>query len=141
MRKIRELLRLKFELRLSDRKIARGLDISRSTVAECLRRAVGAGIAWPLSAELADAELEARLYPTKLTLPEIPLPDFGHVQRELSRPGVTRRLLWQEYQAQHPEGLQYSAFCDHYRFYCAAASPVMRFEHRAGEKCFVDYAG
>jgi transposase len=142
MRKIRELLRLKFELSLSDRKIARSLDISRSTVAECLRRAAGAGIAWPLPVDLDDAALEAQLYPTKPALPEVPLPDFAHMQRELSRPGVTRWLLWQEYKTQHPEGLQYSAFCDHYRLYCAAAaSPVMRFEHRAGEKCFVDYAG
>jgi transposase len=141
MRKIRELLRLKFELSLSDRQIAKSLDVSRSAVAECLRRAAGAGIAWPVAADRDDAELESRLYPTKPVLPEIPLPDFAHVQRELSRPGVTRLLLWREYKMQHPEGLQYSAFCDHYRLYRAAASPIMRFEHRAGEKCFVDYAG
>jgi transposase len=70
------------------------------------------------------------------------LPDFAHVQRELSRPGVTRYLLWQEYKAQHPEGLQYTAFCVQYRKWLTrTAEPVMRFEHRAGEKCFIDYAG
>jgi transposase len=71
----------------------------------------------------------------------MPLPDFAHVHRELGRPGVTRLLLWQEYKAQHPDGLQYSAFCDHLREHASAREPVMRFEHRAGEKCFVDYAG
>lgn len=55
---------------------------------------------------------------------------------------MTRQLLWEEYKAQHPDGLQYSAFCDRYREWLqTAVEPVMRFEHRAGEKCFVDYAG
>ncbi len=57
-------------------------------------------------------------------------------------PGVTRFLLWQEYKAEQPGGLQYTAFCIHYRqFLERTVEPVMRFEHRAGEKCFVDYAG
>lgn len=141
MRKIRELLRLKFDLGLSDRKIAASLLIARSTVKECLSRTAAAGIRWPLPDTLDDAQLEARLYPVKPAAPGIELPDFAHLQRELSRPGVTRLLLWQEYKAQHPQGVQYSAFCDHYRQFSAAAEPVMRFEHRAGEKCFVDYAG
>lgn len=141
MRKIRELLRLKFALGLSDRKIAASLSIARSTAQECLQRAAAAGIGWPLPEGLDDALLEARLYPVKPISLGIELPDFVHLQRELSRPGVTRMLLWQEYKAQHPQGLQYSAFCEHYREFCAEASPVMRFEHRAGEKCFVDYAG
>lgn len=51
-------------------------------------------------------------------------------------------LLWQEYKAEHPDGLQYTAFCILYRNWLErTAEPVMRFEHRAGDKCFVDYAG
>jgi len=141
MRKIRELLRLKFDLGLSIHKIAASLSIARSTVTECLRRAAAAGISWPLPQEFDDGQLEARLYPKKPPAPNVPMPDFAHLQRELSRPGVTRLLLWQEYKAQHPEGLQYSAFCDHFRAFLNTREPVMRFEHRAGEKCFVDYAG
>ena len=134
-------LRLKFDLRLSIHKIAASLSIARSTVTECLRRAANAGIAWPLAQVLDDAQLEARLYPKKQAAPDVGLPDFAHLQQELSRPGVTRLLLWQEYKAQHPDGLQYSAFCDHFRAFLHTAEPVMRFEHRAGDKCFVDYAG
>jgi transposase len=142
MRKIRELLRLKFDQRLSERKIAAALSISRSAVGECLQRAATAAVTWPLPEGLDDAELERRLYPTKPKPLEIPWPDFGHVHRELSRPGVTRQLLWEEYKAQHPDGLQYSAFCERYREWLQnTAEPVMRFEHRAGEKCCVDYAG
>ena len=65
MRKIRELLRLKFDLGLSIHKIAASLSIARSTVTECLRRAAAAGIGWPLPQELDDGQLEARLYSKK----------------------------------------------------------------------------
>ena len=141
MRKIRELLRLKFDLGLSIHKIAASLSIARSTVTECLRRAAAAGVAWPLPPEMDDDQLEAQLYPKKPPAPNVAMPDFAHLQRELSRPGVTRLLLWQEYKAQQPDGMQYSAFCDHLRAFLMTREPVMRFEHRAGDKCFVDYAG
>lgn len=141
MRKVRELLRLKFDLGLSDRQIATSVGVARSTVSEALKRATAAGMAWPLPEELDDAALEARLYPPKPVVSDVPLPDFADIARELARPGVTRKLLWQEYKATQPEGLQYSAFCDRLRRFRAQVSPVMRFEHRAGEKCFVDYAG
>lgn len=94
MRKIRELLRLKFELGLSERKIAVGLSMSRSAVGECLGRVAVAGLTWPqLPAALDEAELERRLYPPKPKVIAIPWPDFAQVHRELARPGVTRQLL------------------------------------------------
>src|SRR5690606_26107488 len=96
MRKIRGLLRRKFDLGLSIRQIAASLRIARSTVEECLTRVETAGLKWPLPTELDDTQLEARLYPIKPTASDIPLPDFAHLQRELARPGVTRLLLWQE---------------------------------------------
>jgi transposase len=54
---------------------------------------------------------------------------------------VTLNLLWQEYKEQHPDGYQYSWFCHSYRDWAARLDVVMRHEHRAGEKLFVDYAG
>ena len=141
MRKIREILRLR-AAGLSPRQIADSVGSALSTVQGCLRRALAVELSWPLPAELDDAGLEARLYAPKPRTDEIPLPDFAHVHRELSRPGVTRMLLWQEYKAQQRQGLQYTAFCVQYRGWLArTAEPVMRFEHRAGDKCFVDYAG
>jgi hypothetical protein len=44
VRRIREVLRLKAEARLSDRQIAAVIGSARSTVQECLRRARAAGI-------------------------------------------------------------------------------------------------
>ena len=63
------------------------------------------------------------------------------MHRELRGKGVTLALLWEEYKAVHPEGLQYSRFCEQYRAWASQLDVVMRQEHRAGEKLFVDYAG
>lgn len=140
MRKIREVLRLKFAAELSDRAIARSIGVGRTTVQECLARAKAAELCWPLPDELDDAELTARLYP-RATAVAVPPPDFAEVHRELSHKGVTRDLLWREYRAQHTDGLGYTAFCVAYRRWLKSADPVLRLEHRAGDKCFVDYAG
>jgi transposase len=63
------------------------------------------------------------------------------VHHELRGKGVTLALLWHEYKVIHPGGLQYSQFCERYRAWAATLDIVMRQQHRAGEKLFVDYAG
>lgn len=141
MRKIREVLRLKVEAGLSDRQIAAAVGSARSTVQECLRRCRAAGIRWPLPPELDEAQLLARLYRRIAPLAVVRLPDFAAVHRELARAGVTRQLLWEDYKAAHPEGLQYTAFCVHYQRWLATQELVFRQVHAPGEKLFVDYAG
>jgi transposase len=140
VRKIREVLRLKNEARLSDRQIAAVLGSARSTVQECLKRARTAGLSWPLP-ELDDDELHERLYPRAQQVLRYPPPDFEAIQRELATKGVTRMLLWREYKAAHPDGCQYSAFCRDYDAWLGRQDAVMRFEHVPGDKLFVDYAG
>lgn len=142
MRKIREVLRLFFAASLSIRAIARSLQVSPATVGDYIRRAEVAGLTWPLPEGLDDAALERRLFPpAKPTGTPRPLPDWAEVHRELRRKGVTLALLWQEYKALHPDGLQYSWFCEQYRAWAGRLDVVMRQEHRAGERLFVDYAG
>jgi len=142
MRKVREVLRLKWEMRLSHRDVARSLGISHSTVIEYLRRARQAGLSWPLPEELDDARLEALLFPPSppANVPRA-LPDWSHVHQELRRKGVTLQLLWLEYKARHPEGYQYSQFCELYRRWEKKLDVVLRQSYRAGEKAFIDYAG
>jgi len=142
MRKIREVLRLKWGLQLADRKIARSLGVSRSSVADYIRRAAEAGLSWPLADELDDAALDAKLFPPPAagSVPR-PLPDWGWVNRELRKKGVTLQLLWLEYKEDHPDGYQYSQFCELFRRFQGKLDLVMRQDHRAGEKVFVDYAG
>ena len=141
MRKIREVLRLKFEVGLSARQVAVSLQVGRASVGEYLNRFAASGLTWPT--QLSDAELERCLFPPAPTVPsdQRPMPDWAHVHAELRRPGVTLALLWQEYRLTHPQGFQYSWFCEHYRLWAAKVDVVMRQEHRAGEKLFVDYAG
>lgn len=141
VRKIREVLRLKHEARASDRDIAAAIGAARSTVQGALKRAREAGLTWPLPSDLDDDALVARLYPRQVVAPPVPLPDWSVVHAELRRKGVTRRLLWQEYKARHPDGYQYSAFCRDYDAWVGCQDPVLRFEHAPGERTYVDYAG
>ena len=62
MRRIREVLRLKHASGLSERLIARTLQISNGAVNSYLQRARVAGLAWPLPDPLDDEALE-RLQP------------------------------------------------------------------------------
>lgn len=140
MRKIREVLRLK-AAGLSVRRIAAATGGARSTVQDCIVRATAAGLGWPLPESLDEAALYVRLYGDGAPASGRPEPDFAHLHAELARPGVTRMLLWQEYKAACPEGWQYSVFCDRYRRWLARQEPVLRQQHAAGDKLFVDYAG
>jgi transposase len=143
MRKIKEVLRLKFDGGQTNRRIARSCRISRPTVADYLLRFEEAGLTWPVAEALDDATLEHKLFPAALAsaTEQRPVPHWGEVHRELRRKGVTLTLLWHEYKVAYPEGYQYSWFCDQYRAWSAKLDVVMRQEHRAGEKLFVDYAG
>lgn len=142
MRKIAETLRLHFECGRSQREIAEVLGASPTTVGAYLRRAHRAGIGYPLPGGMDEAALQARLFPpappSRVARPE---PDWATIHRELQRRHVTLDLLWQEYKAAEPEGLRYSAFCQHYRTWVGRLSVSMRQIHRPGEKLFVDYAG
>jgi transposase len=143
MRKIKEVLRLKWGQGLSNRQIAKACGVARPTVGEYLRRADQAGLRWPLPAALSDTQLEQQLFPPPPNLPAESrgVPDWSEVHRELKHKGVTLFLLWQGYREANAEGYQYSWYCNHYRAWRGKIDVVMRQDHRAGEKLFVDYAG
>ncbi len=152
MRKIKEVMRLKYEHRLSERQIARSCGIARSTVAEYLMRARAAGLEWPPPSEVDEVTIEERLFPIignhggkpegKQPQRARPMPDLAQIHKELrSHKHLTLQLVWEEYKQSHPDGYQYSQFCDLYRGWAKKADLVLRQVHRAGEKLFVDYAG
>ena len=142
MRKTREILRLAFEARLSQRAIARSMGVSNSTISEVFARLKAAGLTWPLPEGISDGELERRLYRARgETAPDPRAPDWAAVHAELAGKHVTLALLWQEYRARYPDGYGYSWFCQHYRAWQGRIDVVMRQEHKAGEKLFVDWAG
>jgi transposase len=142
MRKILEILRLAGDEHRSIREIADSVGLPHSTVGSYLSRFRATGLPWPLPADIDEATLEVRLFAsTSSKAATRPLPDWSVIHRELKRKGVTLQLLWQEYKQQYPDGYQYTRFCLLYRAWAKQLDPVLRQEHRAGEKVFVDYAG
>ena len=99
MRKIKDVLRLKWGKGMSNRQIATSCGIGRPTVSEYLRRAQEAGVSWPLPADLDDARLERLLFPPPPDLPAQVrgIPDWLIIHQELKQKAVTLFLLWQEY--------------------------------------------
>ncbi len=144
LRMIKDVLRLKYEARLSHQQIAQALGISKGVVAKYAAAAEAAGLAdWALLRELDEAVLEARLLARRAAVREVAVPDFGRVHQELGRKGVTLALLWEEYVAAHPGQRTWgrTQFYEHYRQFAGTLKRSMRQVHRAGEKLFVDYAG
>jgi len=143
VRKIREVLRLKYEVGLSNRAIARACRISNSTVGEYVVRARRAGLVWPVAEDRSEEELYRQLFPEveKARLVERPVPNWEEVHRELSRQGVTLLLLWQEYRARHPDGYGYTQYREHYHRWNQTHTRSMRLPHKGGEVLEVDYAG
>lgn len=142
MRKVYEVLRLKFGCGRTNREIAQSCSIGRSTVSDYLLRAKAAGFSWPLPPELDEASLERLLFPSTDNPTSGKLqPDWSEIHQELKGKNVTLALLWQEYKERNPEGLQYSWFCQQYARWRGKLDVVMRQNHRAGERMFVDYAG
>lgn len=148
MRKIREVLRMK-QKGHSHREITASVGISEGSVCDYLGRAREAGLTWADAEAMTDTEVEARLFAIigrNEPKPRYPI-DFEWVAREMRRKEVTLQLLWVEYRdaaTARGNGLlpyQYSQFCDHYRVWRKTLPLVMRQEHLAGDKLFVDYSG
>lgn len=148
MRKVREVLRLKFECKRSRRDVAASVAIGESTVSNYLARAEAAGLTWEIAQTLTDAEVEQLLFrDVGRNEPPARVPiDFPWVHRELSRPCVTLQTLWVEYReaaATHTtlKPYEYSRFCELYGHWKQKLAVTMRQVHRAGEKVFIDYSG
>ncbi len=142
MRKIKEILRLKYEAKLTNRQIAQSCNRARSTIANYLERAEKAGLGWPLPDELDEDQLHALLFADTLTpAPTRPLPDLAYIHKELRRRHVTLQLLWEEYRTDQPDGYSYTQFCEHYKRWKAPLEVTLRQRHLAGEKTFLDWAG
>lgn len=144
MRKLVEILRLSSS-GMSARQIARGCGMARSTVASYLARMAQAGIAWPLPAGMDEETLDRQLFPQEPAVrgrdAARPLPDWEVVRKELSGDGVTLRLLWEEHRQAHPDGYEYSQFCEHYRRWVGEVDVCLRHSYAGGERLFVDFAG
>jgi len=145
LRKIKEVLRLKYDCSISEREIARSCQVSRSTVADYIRRAAAAKLNWTEASSLTQTQLEERLFPNEHipSMVKRPAPDCEYIYNELRtyrKFNLTLSQLWLEYKQSHPDGYQYTQFCEHYWRWRKKLDYVMRQEHRGGEKLFIDYS-
>ena len=92
MRKIKEVLRLKFEAKLSHEKIAAAIGMSKGAVSNAVQRALKEGVGWPLPAQLDEAGLEALMYRKPAPPARYAQPDYALIHQELKRKGVTLQL-------------------------------------------------
>ena len=144
MRKLTQILRLHFEANLTNRQIARSLNLSPSVVNKYVNKAKGCGLSWPLADDMDEQKLSSILLPAqgsnKSKIAKGSL-DFTKIHQELKIKGVTLYLLWEEYKDQDSTLWSYSRFCFHYREYKQTLRRSMRQNHKAGDKAFIDYSG
>eukprot|EP01036_Dinobryon_divergens_P030760 gene30760-40055_t len=95
--------------------------------------------------ELSDKDLEELFKSTQENIQSKKLETlyslFPAIDKELKRNGVTKALLWEEYKRKYPDGASSTAFRSHFSNWKARKIPIMRQNHKAGDKLFIDFAG
>jgi len=140
MRQIIEVLELALNRNLSANEIHRSTGISRGKIQAYVKAAKAAGLSWESIGNLDPALLERIFYSQKSSGTDVE-PDFSKVHQQLKQKGVTRYQVWLEYKDENPQGFCYAYFTKKYKRWKRRINLVMRQEHIAGEKLFVDFAG
>jgi len=142
MSKIKDILRMVLTTRMPLTQIAASLAVTRNTVKRYRNAAAAARLAWDDISNLAPAELDAKFNRAKGRLIAKRMPDLSEVANELSKVGVTRQLLWEEYRLQGPDdALSYSQYAFHLREHQQKLNLSMRQTHVPGHAVFVDFSG
>jgi transposase/biotin operon repressor len=144
MKKIREIMRLHEQSKLSQRQISQALGMSRPVISDYITKIKSAGLTFIDIEKMPDETLLNILQGNKTSdnkLHEELQKKFIHFTRELKRVGVTRQILWEEYILENPGGYSYSQFCYHFQVWQNMSEITMHIEHKAGDKLFVDFAG
>jgi transposase len=144
MRKVRELLRLKFEQNISARQAAKIIGIGKTAASQYISGFKASGLDISTIKALPDSELMNAIN-SKKELENVRYKElsglFHYFEKELKRTGVTLQLLWDEYTETRSDYYGYSQFCHHYYLWRKGKKVSMRMEHKAGDKMFVDFTG
>ena len=142
MLKIKEVFRLKYEAKLSARKISRALNISHTVVNGYIKRFEALSISYEVLLCLSNKEILEKLFIVESKPHKYPIPDWSKIHQELRSKIVTLELLHEEYRKDCPNGhYGYTWFCHQYKTYAKKLTPSMRQVHKAGEKVFIDFSG
>jgi transposase len=131
----------------SKRQIARDLSISRNTIDEYENKYIASGQSLSDLLRKDDDALWRALNPSEGQIRESSprylrlLERIPGIIADLKNPGVTRQLLWAEYNSEEPECYSYTQYCQHLSDYLKRNQATMHFEHRPGECLQVDFAG
>jgi len=144
MEQLKQILRLRRD-GFSIKAIVRHTGISRPTVKKYLSKIKDSGVDSDEAACFNNAELSAVMAKDNtaaksmryLNLSE----HFAYAEKEISKTGVTRQLLWLEYKRLHDDGYNYSQYCYHFKEYLRHKEVVMHLEHKAAETVMIDFAG
>jgi transposase len=144
MRKVRELLRLKFEKNLSIRQASKAVGIGKTAGSEYIAGFRRSGLSLSDISILSDDELILAISPCcdqENERYQYLSTRFSYFEKELKRTGVTLQLLWQEYRQQTVQGYGYSQFCHHFGQWQKSQKVSMPITHKAGDKMYVDFTG
>jgi len=143
MKRVREALRLLEECRLSQRQISKALNVSRPVINSYIDKCKELEISYEKSCTMTDEELLNSMAETKKQDPRLEklTSYFPKHEKELTRVGVTRHILWEEYAADNPDSYSYSQYCYHFQHWVKSKEIYMRINHKAGDKLYVDYTG
>jgi transposase len=141
---IREVLKMSIEYQISNRKIARALKVSRPVVAKYLSVFNQSGLLYSELKNTNDDEL-LKIFKLQNNIDKPKLKrlygNFPYYAKELTKTGVTRELLWQEYLEKEESGYSYSQFCYYFNKWQNNSALTMNLNHKAGDKLFVDFTG
>jgi transposase len=144
MSKIRHVLRLYFQKK-GKKAISEQTGVARNTIKKYLMIFRSLNIPYDELNKLSDSELEKHFIREGPKEPSERLDQlhafFPTVDKGLKRRGVTRGMLWDEYQKTHGHAFGFTQFCKHYKSWINKVDSVMHIDHKAGDKVYVDYAG
>lgn len=142
LKQLLEVLRLSLDKGLSERSVAKLVGLAKTTVHNYLALFKASGLPWPLPNQYLDEELLSKKLNANYQSTSEPKLDFVKIHHELkSNKKVTLLLLWEEYQLKKEMAYSYAHFARLYRRWLSCQPNVMRQQHKAGEKVFVDYSG
>ena len=146
MHNIRRIIEMHEFNHLSDRMISKLTGVSRPTIGQYLSNWRQSNLDLETFRSLSDSDaLDILTLGSRKTDPRLlaAMAVFPSMAHELSRVGVTRETIWNEYRQNHPSGYTYSRFCYHYQVWRGTQPDhlSMHFEHKAGELAYFDWAG
>jgi transposase len=140
MEQLKQILQLNSE-GVGIREITRRLGISRNSVRKYLERLDRNDFEHCNNKQIAEAAYCSESFKRDSLRQEQLQKHLLIAKNELSKTGVTRHLLWQEYISADPDGYSYSQYCYHLQQYLKHADRVMHMEYNPGDIMMIDFAG